>query len=114
MKTENGKALDKRDLSDFLPGAVVKQYRKCGKPNCRCAGGERLHGPYYYRTWRYRGKQCWQYVKREDVEAVREACETNRVLQEYLRWNRTETKRILRHCRERLREVEQYLCQKKS
>jgi hypothetical protein len=24
------------------------EYRKCGKPACKCAGGDDLHGPYWY------------------------------------------------------------------
>ena len=35
------------DLGDYLAGALVEQSRRCGKPGCRCAGGE-LHGPYVY------------------------------------------------------------------
>jgi len=35
------------DLGDYLAGSLVEQSRRCGKPGCRCAGGE-LHGPYVY------------------------------------------------------------------
>jgi hypothetical protein len=28
------------------PGFLVKKYRRCGKPNCKCATGS-LHGPYW-------------------------------------------------------------------
>jgi hypothetical protein len=114
METEIEKALDKIDLSQFLSGAVVEQYRRCGKPNCRCASGDSLHGPYYYRSWREDGKQYWEYIKCADVEAVKKACETNRVLQEYLRWNRWRVKMVFKRSREILREAEQQLCRKKS
>jgi hypothetical protein len=35
------------DLGDYLAGSLIEQSRRCGKPGCRCAGGE-LHGPYVY------------------------------------------------------------------
>jgi hypothetical protein len=35
------------DVQDYLGGSLVEQSRRCGKPGCRCAGGE-LHGPYVY------------------------------------------------------------------
>jgi hypothetical protein len=35
------------DVGDYLAGSLVEQSRRCGKPGCRCAGGE-LHGPYVY------------------------------------------------------------------
>ena len=30
-------------LPRMIRGSVVVQRRRCGKPNCRCAGGEQLH-----------------------------------------------------------------------
>jgi hypothetical protein len=27
-----------------------EEYRKCGKPNCRCATTDYRHGPYWYRS----------------------------------------------------------------
>lgn len=38
----------------LLPGHIVTERVRCGKPNCRCARGE-LHGPYHYRRWRSGG-----------------------------------------------------------
>ena len=35
------------DVAEYLAGSLVEQSRRCGKPGCRCAGGE-LHGPYVY------------------------------------------------------------------
>ena len=45
-----------------LPGTLRAEYRRCGKPTCRCAHGER-HGPYLYRRWRQNGRQRRSYVK---------------------------------------------------
>ena len=60
-----------------LPGDVVQQYVRCGKPGCRCAQGA-LHGPYTYRKWREGGRQRKAYVKQVDVSGVRAACEEER------------------------------------
>ena len=35
------------DVETLLRGRLVRQGRRCGKPGCRCAGGE-VHGPYTY------------------------------------------------------------------
>src|SRR5579863_5954596 len=74
MQEKKSESLNK---TSRLPGAVTEEYRRCGKPNCHCANGPG-HGPYYFRRWRFRGKQRWEYVKRADVEAVRAACEAYR------------------------------------
>lgn len=60
-----------------LPGAVCAQWVRCGRPGCKCARGE-LHGPYYYRFWRERGRLRKAYVRPAEVEAVRAACEARR------------------------------------
>ena len=33
------------DVEAVLAGSLVEQTRRCGKPGCRCAGGD-PHGPY--------------------------------------------------------------------
>lgn len=60
-----------------LPGAVCAQYVRCGRPGCKCARGE-LHGPYWYRFWREKGRQHKAYVRPADLERVRAACEARR------------------------------------
>lgn len=37
--------------------------------------GAKSHGPYYARTWRVKGKLKRQYIKPEDLERVRAACQ---------------------------------------
>lgn len=34
-------------LADTLRGSLLERYMTCGKPNCKCARGER-HGPVWY------------------------------------------------------------------
>jgi len=56
-----------------LRGALIAEYKRCGKPNCHCARGE-PHGPYYYRRWRDEsGRQHKEYVPREQSEQMRQA-----------------------------------------
>jgi hypothetical protein len=59
-----------------LKGVVLPQWVRCGKANCRCASGKGadLHGPYYYRFWRERGRLRKKYVPQRDLEATRAAC----------------------------------------
>ncbi len=33
-------------LREMLPGSFVQRSRKCGKPTCRCAAGEKLHAQF--------------------------------------------------------------------
>ena len=53
-----------------LPGVLLANGVRCGKPSCRCARGA-LHGPYLYRRWREGGRQRRQYVRPADVERVK-------------------------------------------
>ena len=52
-----------------LPGSLQPEWKRCGKPGCRCARAER-HGPYWYRFWSEGGRRRKQYVPRGRVPAV--------------------------------------------
>jgi hypothetical protein len=56
----------------MLPGEVIEQRVRCGKPNCRCATGER-HAA-FYRYWTEDGRQRKAYVRQTDLEGTRAAC----------------------------------------
>ena len=60
-------------------GSLQREWRRCGKPTCRCTKG-RLHGPYWYLRWRKDGRQRRQYVPRERVNAMEAAIEQRRRL----------------------------------
>jgi len=63
-----------KTIPEKLPGTVIAQRVRCGKPNCRCVRGE-LHGPYWYRFWRDdRGRLHKQYVRPAGLAEVRAAC----------------------------------------
>jgi hypothetical protein len=51
-------------LGDFRPGMVSVNYRKCGKPNCVCAGkGHPGHGPQYLWNTTQNGKSRAQNLR---------------------------------------------------
>jgi hypothetical protein len=71
-----------------LPGVVLPQWVRCGKPNCRCAQGQ-LHGPYHYRFWRENGRLKKTYVRPAELEQVQARCEARRQARRDLKaaWN---------------------------
>jgi hypothetical protein len=58
----------------MLPGSFVQRTRKCGKPNCRCAHGERLHAEFLLSVL-LDGKPRTIHVPLEMAEAVRSQVE---------------------------------------
>jgi len=59
-------------LGDLRPGTLSQQYNVCGNPACRCkATPPRKHGPYYQVSFTWQGKSQSQFVRREEVPAVR-------------------------------------------
>ena len=84
-------------ISETLPkraiGSVHLEFKRCGRPNCRCRFGL-FHGPYVYRHWREGGRQRKEYVpmdrlsdvlldmERQRADAARPA-EVRRMLKEF-------------------------------
>lgn len=59
------------DVHGYLAGSLVEQSRRCGKPGCRCAGGD-LHGPYVYLSVRgAAGRRSLLYVPQALTGLVR-------------------------------------------
>ena len=56
-----------------LPGCLLAEYVRCGKPTCRCVTGGPQHGPYWRRFWREAGRTRSVYVRQADVDATRRA-----------------------------------------
>lgn len=56
----------------MLRGTVVTHRRRCGKPNCRCAGGEELHEEVVL-TYSWQSKARSVRLPRELIEPVRAA-----------------------------------------
>ena len=55
-------------------GAIVKEYVRCGRSECKCAHSDYRHGPYYYLRWREwdreaeRWKQRKRYIPKGDLK----------------------------------------------
>lgn len=95
-------------LPKTLPGTVCRQMIRCGKPNCRCARGQ-LHGAYYYHFVRVGGRLTKRYLKPDEVQAVKAACQARR---EDERAKRIETRQAHQSIRElvaRLRQIQREL-----
>jgi hypothetical protein len=52
---------------------VQVEFRRRGKPACRCARGA-LHGPYFRHYWRVQGRRVRRYVRLADAERVAAGC----------------------------------------
>ncbi len=61
-----------------LKGSVQIEWKRCGRPRCRCAKGKHLHGPYYYLRCRVNGKQRRTYIRKKDLEKTLLAVELYR------------------------------------
>ena len=68
---------------DLLPGSLSLQYHRCGKPTCRCAGGE--GHPKWSLTFMAGGQKYVQYIPPHLVEQVRRQVEAGREYQEAVR-----------------------------
>jgi hypothetical protein len=81
----------------ILPGHVATVRIRCGKPNCRCARGDR-HISHYHVTY-YHGVRFRKYVRRDQVRELRLACEAHKKLQGQLRSGRARYKELLAQTR---------------
>ena len=56
----------------ILRGSIIKRYKRCGKPGCKCAGG-RGHGPKYYLSVSQPGSTArMDYIPQKYQEQVEE------------------------------------------
>lgn len=99
MKTKSENLLPK-----ILPGTVHTQMVRCGKPNCKCARGE-LHGAYYYHFVRVGGKLKKRYLKADEVEAIKAACDARRKSEKETRKQIRQVWLTVRELREHLRKT---------
>ena len=61
------------ELGPMRPGSLSPQYNVCGKAGCRCKDPQnpRRHGPYFQLNYVYQGKKKSQFIRRENLKAVR-------------------------------------------
>jgi hypothetical protein len=70
-------------LSDLRPGRLSEQYNVCGKPDCRCKAEPPVkHGPYYQISFTLQNKSHTNFVRREDLSAVKRQLRTYQKLRE--------------------------------
>jgi hypothetical protein len=67
-------------LPRMIRGSVVVHRRRCGKPTCRCAGGEALHEATVL-SYSERGRTRFVMLPAAQVAAVRAAVERYRAAQ---------------------------------
>lgn len=61
------------EVGDLRPGSLVERYRRCGKPNCHCAGkGADGHGPSWSLTREVAGKTVTTVIPAAAVEQTRQ------------------------------------------
>ena len=60
--------------------AICKQFRKCGKPGCKCNRGE-LHGPYFYYFYREDGKLKKSYIRKAEAAELWKSYSWSRQIQ---------------------------------
>ena len=62
------------ELGEMRPGALSEQFNVCGTPNCRCKDPVKpqRHGPYYQISFTRGGRSKTEFVKKENLEEVRE------------------------------------------
>ncbi len=92
-------------MNDLLNGHIQKRRVKCGKPNCKCARGE-SHTAFYH-VWHIDGRRCQRYVRRSQVENLRNKCRQYKELQTKLRAGRAEYKQMIARARELFRSFSQ-------
>src|SRR2546426_11645 len=68
--------------SDALPGSLAQTFRRCGKPNCRCASGEG-HSSWSL-TFMVGGQKRVEHIPTEWVEEVQRRVELGRHTKETL------------------------------
>lgn len=101
LKTKNANPATK--MSDLLNGHIQRRRVRCGKKNCKCARGEK-HTAFYH-VWHCGGFRFQKYVRRSQVENVRQACQAYRDLQIKLRCGRIEHKLMMARFRQILRDL---------
>jgi hypothetical protein len=63
--------LEKQNLAmrDMIKGSLIKHYKKCGSKVCVCREG-RLHGPYWYLSYKEGEKSVLKYVDVRDLTKI--------------------------------------------
>ena len=101
--------LDFLNLKPLLPGTVTKQYKICGKPNCRCMNKENPQKhPSFQFSYTLENKKSTVYVKKSEVEVARKMTDSYKKLRKTITAISLETVKITRkHGAEKASEIMQ-------
>lgn len=96
--------LEKENLAirDMIKGSLIKHYKKCGSKVCVCREGK-LHGPYWYLSYKEANKPVLKYIGVKDlVKVSRLAANYKRFQSNLTKINRMnkEIGRLMREIRE--------------
>ena len=80
----------------ILNGWLAKQYKQCGKHNCRCRGEKKFwHGPYWIWTRKECGKTVSKTLRKEQAATVRKAINEMKDLNQIIeKWRAQSLKEI--------------------
>ena len=80
----------------ILNGSLVKQYKQCGKLNCRCYEDKKFwHGPYFIWTRKVNGKTVTKTLNKNQAAAVKIAIKEMKKLKFIIeRWKSLSLKEI--------------------
>ena len=72
----------------IVNGSLAKQYKQCGKENCRCRKNkDSWHGPYWIWTRKVNGKTITKTLTQEKAanvkKAIKEMKEINRIIEKW-------------------------------
>jgi len=101
MKTKTAKVLPKT-AGEIANGGVYAQRVRCGKSNCKCAGGE-LHTAFYFFTRRC-GKLIKFYVRKAEIKEFTEIVHQARADRKLHHQTSKSNFELLKQLREILRE----------
>ncbi len=80
----------------ILNGSLAKQYKQCGKLNCRCYVDKKFwHGPYFIWTRKVKGKTVTKTLNKSQATAVKKAIKEMKQLNLIIeRWKTLSLKEI--------------------
>lgn len=72
----------------ILQGTLLKQYKQCGKKNCRCQQEKRYwHGPYWIWTRKEKGKTITKTLNKNQIQRFKKSSknmkEINRLIEKW-------------------------------
>jgi len=67
------------NLSSMLRGSYGVAYRRCGKPNCKCAVEDSKAHPFFRLSWTDQGKQYTRTIPDDDQDWIKSQVENHKL-----------------------------------